>query len=201
MKDTVGKAPLPESTSLIALWERYDDLETQPTARLSDDERQSLRYFRAERHFSSSWGLAPVDRVGRWAHTVLRLDAFVHAEGRLPRENNRLEAAAISVEERSLADFVRYQRRPATRDLHCTYQSLRLLCVPGFSWNPLDDAWDRMFEAFASFVGAYRRAPRLRSSNPDEKKLAAWSAKQRHFMKLGTLPIERQMKLNSLSFR
>jgi hypothetical protein len=112
-----------------------------------------------------------------------------------------LPRGTVSADEQRLADWIRYQRRPATRSLHCDYQRRRLETLPGFSWTPLDDQWNERFADFAAFVATHHRPPRYRSDNAEERAIAAWVTKQGRFIKLGTLPEDRVRKLNSLSFR
>src|SRR5690606_2601010 len=150
----------------------------------------SLAFYEAE---TAAGGIPPgrVDRVAAWIRSVQRLDDFISQHGRLPRENNRL-VDPISAQEQSLADWVRYQRRPATRDLHCDYQRRRLEGIPGFHWDPLDTQWNTMFAAFARFVGTEHRAPRYRSGDPNERALATWAAKQRQLLRNGKLSPRRR---------
>lgn len=177
----------------------YAALAASPNDHLTDDQRRSLMYYEVE----AAVGGVPavrVDRVAAWIRAVQRLDDFISGHGRLPRENNRL-VEPVPAQEQSLADWVRYQRRPATRDLHCDYQRRRLECIPGFQWDPLDMQWNTMFAAFARFVGKEHRAPRYRSDDPSERALATWAAKQRQLLRNGKLSARRRKKLESLSFR
>lgn len=167
------------------------------------DDRASLIYYREELAAIAALSdrAGSRSRVAVWIRTVRSLEEFVSREGRLPRENNRLPREQISTEEKQLAEWVRYQRRPATRADHCRYQSRRLESIPGFSWGPRDDQWNTQFTAFAQFVAGYHHAPRYRSEDLAERASAAWAAKQRHLLRLGKLPKDRAEKLASLSFR
>ena len=112
------------------------------------------------------------------------------------RENNRLPREAISDEERESAEWARYQRRPSTRSQHCRYQTRRLEIIPDFSWNPQEDKWIAQFTDYFHFFDAHG-APAIRSRNPDERRRAAWAARQRLAHAKGTLPPARSAKLEA----
>lgn len=193
---------MPATADLARLWAEYLALDQNRPHWPTDDQLHSLTYFREELragHATSS--AASRSRVSVWVDTVIAVEAFVDREGRLPRENNRAVRGTITAEERRLADWIRYQRRQATRVGHCDYQRRRLECIPGFLWDPRGDQWDVQFAEFARFVATHHHAPRYRSDDSHEKGLAAWAAKQREFIQKGTLPPRRLKKLRSLSFR
>lgn len=187
-------------TPVEALHRRLTELEHQSTLRLKPDELRSLRYLRMAEATDPA-GPSPSDRIGAWLHRAHHVEQFVRRTGRLPRENNRLPKESIDPIEQTLADWLRYQRRAATRSLHCEYQRLRLESVPGFSWEPLGDRWDERFAEYVSFIGRQHRIPLYRSADQHERSLAAWATKQRSFLRAGTLPQERARKLASLNFR
>lgn len=103
--------------------------------------------------------------------------------------------------ETRLAYWLRYQRQRAIAGDLCTYQQLSLDALDGFTWAPVDDAWDARFEAYEQFLQQERRAPRYRAADPEERRLAAWAAKQRHAAKRGRLDETRIERLASLSIR
>lgn len=190
---------MPEPTGLARLFQEYSTLAGQDRRRQTADQARSLQYFHDEMA-SSGDGSAPRARTIRWVYTVKSVDAFVTSAGHLPRENNRLPKLEIDPREQALADWIRYQRRPASRALHCEYQRRRLECLLGFSWDPLGDQWDAQFAQFTRFVGEFHRAPRYRAEDATERTIAAWAAKQRHFLRSGTLPEDRVRKLRNLAF-
>lgn len=96
--------------------------------------------------------------------TLLDVDAFVERHGALPKENNRKPQ---DVEETRLAFWLRYQRRRAIAGDLCTYQQLSLDALDGFSWAPVDDAWDAHFEAYEQFLR--RNGGRLGIGRPIRK--------------------------------
>ena len=76
----------------------------------------------------------------------------------------------------------------------------RLACIPGYHRHPLEDAWIRNVIDYRHFTEARRHAPRLRSEDPDEKRLAAFAAKQRFAYRHGRLSPERIATLERLEF-
>lgn len=178
---------------------KYLDLSHFDPKTLDQDQSRSLRFYLRESEIrDSKYSQTPIDRIGQWIHTLLRVEGFRERKGRLPRDNNRLPKTSIPQEERSLADWLRYQRRAATRDLHCTYQIERLQSIPGFSWDPRSDQWDEQFRRSAQFVLEHQRLPRYRSTDPAEKAAAGWLAKQRLFWHAGTLSTDRRVRLEQI---
>ena len=131
------------------------------------------------------------DLVSKWIANVRTLETFVRTAGRLPRTNARLPRTAASQEERMLTEWVRYQRTERARARHCSYQTLRLEAVTGFSWSPLDDAWDHHLDAYRAFVRQHARLPRYRSTDPAERAIASWAAKQRSLIRADRAPHHR----------
>ena len=189
--------PIPEY--LHALIAEYQQMSARDPGSLTEDEARSILYFRTE--FSVE-GTTPGEiprRVLRWVASAIAVDNVIAAsEGRLPRENNRVSRAEVSTEERAVVEWLRYQRRYLTRDTHCDYQRSRLEALPGFMWDPIAERWSSTFRDYEQFLDQHRRAPSVRSSDPLERSLAAWSSKQRHQRRRGRLDPEREMVLSCL---
>ena len=141
------------------------------------------------------------DLVSKWIANVRTLELFIRTTGRLPRTNARLPRTAASREERVLTEWVRYQRTERARARHCSYQTLRLEAVTGFSWSPLDDAWDHHLEAYSAFVRQHGRLPRYRSTDPAERAIASWAAKQRSLIRAGRAPHHRITEFLEITVR
>lgn len=182
---------------LVRLLEDFTALASEDPRTLTEDQARSLEYFQAERAHSPNT-LEPRERILRWVHNVKLVDNFAQGADRLPRENNRLPKAEIDPHEQRLADWIRYQRRPATQGAHCEYQWRRLECLPDFSWEPRGDQWDAQLAKFTRFIEEAGRSPRYRADEVDERNLAAWVTRQRRLARRGTLPADRFSDLQRL---
>ncbi len=183
-----------------ALYVDYMHLVASDPRSLTEDETRSILYFRTEQSLAAG-GTNADDiprRVLKWITSARAVDDFIAAAGRLPRENNRLPRAQVSAEERVLVEWLRYQRRPRTRETHCDYQRRRLVAIPGFLWDPITDRWSGTFRDYERFLVRHRRAPSVRSADPLERHLAAWASKQRHLRRRGHLDPARESKLATL---
>jgi hypothetical protein len=183
-----------------ALYVDYLHLVASDPRSLTEDETRSILYFRTEQSLAAG-GTNADDiprRVLKWITSARAVDDFIAAVGRLPRENNRLPRAHVSAEERVLVEWLRYQRRPRTRETHCDYQRRRLEAVPGFLWEPIADRWSDTFRDYERFLVRHRRAPSIRSVDPLERHLAAWASKQRHRRRRRHLDAARESALATL---
>ena len=126
-------------------------------------------------------------RVASWIRTVHAVDQFVGEHDRVPVRNARAPRTADNAKEQALADWLRYQRRPRTRELHCSYQRLRLESIPGFDWAPNDLAWEERAHELGAFIREHGRQPRYRSNDANEKSLAAWEGRQLRLLAAGEL--------------
>ena len=185
--------------ALLAHYSTLDQADTSCT--LTDQDRQSLRFYRIERQLVAEPQAftAARDRVTVWARQLLALEAFVTRHDRMPRENNRHPRGEVPAQERTLADWVTYLRTSATRARHSDYQTRRLQCIPGFTWAPGDDRWQTQYDTYRQFLQQHHRAPRYRSQDPAERSLAGWAAKQRWRHRNGQLPQDRGQRLSQLS--
>jgi hypothetical protein len=166
-------------SKLTALHQFYEELERSATRR-SPEEQMSLLFFAVERQQWDTAGTVserPL-RALSWIQTVLAVEEFVLENQRIPVRNSRAARTDFNAVEQALADWLRYQRRPRTRDLHCEYQRLRLECIAGFEWNPVAAARSVRAAEFEEFVDVTGSLPRHRSSDLNERSLAAWSARQ-----------------------
>lgn len=168
--------------------------------KLSKDLRTSVECMRIEQHLRSGHDPEPAyeSRLRVWVRTFLDVESFVGVHGNVPRENNRKKQDG---DEGRLAFWLRYQRRRAIAIDLCTYQRVSLESLSGFSWAPLEETWEAHFVEYEQFLERERRVPRYRSAEVDERRLAAWAAKQRHAFKRARLDEARVEKLNSLATR
>jgi hypothetical protein len=187
--------------ALELLHAEYAQLAQRNPATLNRDQRRSLSYYRAELAHDAASAVTEggFERAAVWILNMFDLERFIDAEGRWPRENNRVPKSGISAAERRLASWVRRQRQAAAAGRLCSYQVARLRCVPGYAAQPIEDRWDAQFRAYQRFIADQRRAPRLRSSDRLERSLAGWAAKQRLQRRAGRLPVQRANALESLT--
>lgn len=92
-------------------------------------------------------------------------------------------------DERRLADWVRYQRR--VFDRLSEDQLRRLASIPGFSFDPRAEAFERRAAAYRAFVERRARPPRRHADEPVERALAVWAAEVREQYRGGRLPYSR----------
>ncbi|TQO22276.1 hypothetical protein [Paramicrobacterium agarici] len=155
---------------LTELHDRYAHL-----ARVDPDaDPLSVLYYRAD--IAGDQSAEPSLRITAWTRNVHALERFIQWHGRHPRENRRVRVDPL---EQRLADWVRFQRRAATREGHCEYQRLRLETIHGWRWSPVNENWMANADAYRVFLGVHQRPPRYRAADLAERSLAAWAAKQR----------------------
>lgn len=131
----------------------------------------------------------------RWVETCVQLEVYVAAHGALPT----LASTSEGDDSRRLVQWLRYQRR--NKDRLSTYQRERLECLPGFSWEPREDAWLDSLHDVELFVREHRRRPRRRSADPDEARLAIWFRNQCLHARQKSLSGERVDLLVQLNLR
>lgn len=134
-------------------------------------------------------------RHRRWVETCAELEAYVAAHGALPTLTSTREGD----DARRLVEWMRYQRRNEHR--LSDYQRERLECLPGFSWDPREDAWHDALHDVEMFVREHRHRPRRRSADPEEARLAIWFRNQGLHSKRGSISEERLEMLVQLNRR
>ncbi|TFD70819.1 helicase associated domain-containing protein [Cryobacterium gelidum] len=192
---------MPTPTPVDVLHAEYSELQSRYPATLTRDQIHSLHYYTAEIEFSR--GLPADDHfphyVAVWVRNLLALEVFVAREGRIPRENRRLPAGTISPEKKGLTYRICAQRKAFADRRLSSYQERRLVCIPGFTFQPQEDQWQANFLHYSNFADVHRRAPRARSGDASEKALATWAAKARLAYWAGKLPQGRIDSLDDLT--
>ena len=193
---------MPTPNTLEQLHADYATRALRPPASLTPDQRRSLLFYRCEQAMLAGTPFPPQipARVIQWLQTLAALEAFIARETRWPRENRRLDRAAITVEERHLATWIRTQRTAANGGVRCDYQRRRLACVPGYHLHPLAEQWHRHVTEYQHFTDTWRRAPLLRGDDPTERRLAGFAAKQRLAYRRGGMSPQRIATLERLDF-
>lgn len=151
------------------------------TTRLSDDLARSLLFVELAGQPTG----AGERRRRAWLLFMRRAEQFVASRRRLPAHGGPQRHASAA--ESELADWLTYQRRRHDRGELCLYERMRLEILPGFSWAPLLEAWERRLEEYDLFLRTHRRKPRFRSADPDERSLADWITRQRARRRAGRL--------------
>lgn len=151
------------------------------TTRLSDDLARSLRFVELAEQATG----AGERRRRTWLQFMRRTEQFVASRRRLPTHGGPQRRASAA--ESELADWLTYQRRRHDRSELCLYERMRLEMLPGFSWTPLLETWERRLEQYDLFLRTRRRKPRFRSADPIERSLVDWIARQRARRRAGRL--------------
>lgn len=189
------------NTALLELLARYAQLDDSPGTHLTDDDRRSLVFYRAEQQYMrirSIGGLEAPQRVRVWLAKVILLDEFDVRHGRAPHKQARDRRGPISHEETQLAEWVANCRD--TWDKLCTYQRERLLCIPSFEPHPQGKMWDAQIELYKRLVDAAGRAPTVTSANKEEQRSARWAARVRAKRRRGTLSKHRADEVSALQY-
>jgi len=143
------------------------------------------------------WSATLSPKIRRWNLTVNAVEAFVAEHGEHPRRHRHTPKSALGIPEVRLHDWVRRQRRTCVE--LSSYQVARLEQIPGFSWEPLEEAWDRNAAAYAAFVERHHRRPSIRAAaGTVEHRLGVWVNNQRAAERHGRLPYHRVRELSDL---
>ena len=143
------------------------------------------------------WMFMPKPKIRRWNINANAVEAFVTEHGEYPRRHPHQPKPALGLTEVRLHDWVRRQRRTCAE--MSAYQVARLEQIPGFSWEPLEEAWDRNAAAYAAFVEQHHRGPSIRAvAGTVEHRLGVWANNQRAAKRHGRLPYHRVRELSDL---
>jgi hypothetical protein len=143
------------------------------------------------------WMFIPKPKVRRWNINANAVEAFLAEHGQYPRRLPHQPKPALGIPEVRLHDWVRRQRR--TWAELSSYQVARLEQIPGFSWEPLEEAWDRNAAAYTAFVEQHHRRPSIRAATGTvEHRLGVWVNNQRAAERHGRLPYHRIRELSDL---
>ena len=97
-----------------------------------------------------------------------------------------------------LSRWVNRQRQLKRKDELNAEKTERLESI-GFSWNPIEDAWNQMFEALQQYKSNNGDCD-VPQSYPPNQKLGNWVGTQRTVKKSGKLSSDKIQKLNQLGF-
>lgn len=98
----------------------------------------------------------------------------------------------------ALGAWVREQRTNFQQGTLSADRVVRLQSVPGWSWSPHDDRWDRHFDALRAFVGREGHARVPADHVEAGMKLGSWVVRHRGEYARGTVPASRVRRLEAL---
>jgi hypothetical protein len=135
------------------------------------------------------WSWEPKDAM--WEEGFRRLLDYVKYAG------NARVPASYTVDGYPLGTWVGVQRyRRSTLDAE---RQRRLEDVPGWSWDPHADRWEKRFSQLQDYVGRHGHARVPYSYSVDGYKVGDWVQKQRGSYSKGTLEADRQHRLQRLT--
>jgi hypothetical protein len=186
------------SPELAALLNDYAAIAEQPYRTLTLDQVTSLDFYNAELDYRA--GTSENTRgalVARWIRDVNALEDYVTGTGTFPRDNRRLPRDAFTPEHRRLITWANTSIREIALGNRCDYQVRRLHTIPGFSTTPRNAVWNSQLHAYMAML-AERGAISTRSSDPTERHLAFWRARQRAAYRRGVLTVEQITRLEGI---
>jgi superfamily II DNA or RNA helicase len=95
--------------------------------------------------------------------------------------------------------WVNTQRTKFNKGMLDAERSARLTTLPGWTWDPLAEEWDRRFSLLEKFVRQYGHAAVPDQYRTDGVQLGKWVGKQRQAKKAGRLSQDRTARLESLN--
>jgi superfamily II DNA or RNA helicase len=122
-----------------------------------------------------------------WAERYSKLKAFC-------AKHNRWPAQSAAGDEGELAKWISHQRVARKNNKLSPERVKRLEDLPGWSWDPLADAWDQSLDAVSKFRAKHKRWPAFQAPG-DEGELAAWIGVQRVARRKNKLSLERTKRL------
>ncbi|MBO0728377.1 MAG: Helicase associated domain protein [Acidimicrobiaceae bacterium] len=133
-------------------------------------------------------------RADDWEKGLARLQSHAQREGHC-----QISPGYRDTDEFPLGQWVAVQRRRYRRRTLDEEQRRRLEAVPGWTWNPFEDAWEEAFARLRSYVRreGHSRVPR-RYCDSDEFPLGQWVSVQRVLYGRGTLEDGRRRRLEAL---
>lgn len=117
-----------------------------------------------------------------WETTYQTVQRLAQELGRLPRLSDGADPRTVN--------WIANQRRAVRLRNH---QRAALECLPGWSWDPKQDAWLERAEQVRQFIATHGRTPRQRV--PEESALAHWLSRQKVAHRKGQLSEERSQIL------
>lgn len=139
------------------------------------------------------WSWRPQEQA--WEDGFAALTAFVD------REQHALVPSDHAEGGYPLGQWVREQRDRGNRrhgDSLPAERQQRLAALPGWSWAPHEDTWERYYAALLRFTAAHGHAAVPTDHEQDGLPLGTWVIRHRNEHKRGLVPAQRVRRLQSL---
>jgi hypothetical protein len=145
------------------------------------------------RRFESLPGWVWDHHAANWEEGMEMLIEFVRDQGhcRVPQRT--------PFKDYPLGTWVARQRRDYARDTLSVDRRHRLEQVPGWTWNPQADSWERAFDLVQNYVREHGNARVPDAYSVNGFRLGSWVGIQRAAYRKGTLAADRKRRLQSLA--
>jgi hypothetical protein len=181
------------------LAETIDDLRRSlgrdPSARVRRPEKISLDLpAKVGEEFARAFDVRLVEQTtASWQFVFGLLARYVEREG-----SARVPARFVTGDGWRLGAWVNTQRVAYDRHKVSPDRQARLEALPGWTWEPFDDAWERAFQTLQHFSQRSGRAQVPRTHVEHGFRLYAWVNEQRMARRTGRLDPDRQARLEEL---
>jgi hypothetical protein len=127
-----------------------------------------------------------------WERAAAAFEAYVARQGRCDTPRHHRE------DDINIDAWSKQQRAKYHRGELAPHRVARLEAVPGWSWSPQEDAWERGFANLRAHVAEHGTAAVRRDQTRDDYSLGAWVGEQRHRYTRGTLDARRRVRLETM---
>lgn len=136
------------------------------------------------------WSWSPDGDNWEMCLRVLKLFAAEHGHSQ-PTQEDLVNGIQIG-------SWVSHQRAQYKRNQLSMKKVIQLETLPNWSWDPLTDSWNAMFELLRSYTSIHGSATPPKSYEANGQKLGSWVSAQRTRFNRGRLESERSERLASL---
>jgi superfamily II DNA or RNA helicase len=131
-------------------------------------------------------------KAARWDEFFKLLATYVHKHG------DALVPQTYVVGGRRLGQWVQVQRSAYAKNSLSADRAKRLGKLPGWSWQARADRWERNYALLVAYVKAHGHAQVPQSYSVSGVKLGIWLGEQRGAYAKGSMPEDRQKRLEKL---
>ncbi len=136
------------------------------------------------------WSWDPI--ADNWENWLMLLEDYVAEHNTAFIRNEAIYAG------RRLGGWACEQRQSFKAGKLSIDRSNRLANLPGWSWNPIDDAWESWFELLNNYVAVQKTALVPNKTVDGGRLLGDWVSKQRTAFRKGKLQDDRRRRLEAL---